>query len=120
MRELLFKNLTSEDKRRKDLFISETVENNGVKTVTQRHSIYIINDHNKFNNQKELIQWQNKAPLNNNNRHIFIFKKRDTRSKKDSFICDVVGRFYAVLKNDVYSIAFKHSFEVDFSPAQKK
>jgi hypothetical protein len=61
MRELVFKNLTSGDKRRKDLYISETIERNGVRTVTQRHSIYVINSHNKFNTSNELIQWQSKV-----------------------------------------------------------
>ena len=114
MRELVFKNLISGDKKRKDLFISETVEENGVKTVTRRHTLYIIGEHSKFNNQKEFLQWQKTAPMNSGKRHIFIFKKRDTKLKKDSFICDVVGKFYAVIKNELYSIAFKHSFEIDF------
>jgi len=119
MREMIYKNLTSDNKRRKDLFISETTEKNGVKTVTQRHSIYIINGHNKFDDPKELAHWKNKAPVSAR-RHIFIFKKHDTKEKKDSFVCDVVGKFYAVIKNEVYSIGFKHSFEVDFQPTQKE
>lgn len=114
MRELVFKNLTSDDRRRKDLYISETIDKNGVKTITQRHSVYIIRDHNRFNNVAELIKWQKNTHINGNKRHVFIFKKRDTKSKKESFVCDVVGTFYAVLKTHVYSIAFKHSFEVDF------
>jgi len=114
MRELVFKNMTSKGRRRKDLFICETVEENGVKTVTQRHSIYIINGHNKFDSQKGLKEWQDKVPVDYNKRHVFIFKKRDTKEKKDSFICDIVGKFYAVVKNEVYSIGFKHSFEIDF------
>ena len=119
MRELVFKNLTSGDKKRRDLFISETIEKNGIKTMTQRHSIYVINGHNIFVNPEELIQWKTKACMNNR-RHVFIFKKRNTKEKKDSFVCDVVGKFYAVIKNEVYSIGFKHSFEIDFQPVKSK
>ena len=114
MRELLFKNLTSTDKKRKDLYISETIEHNGVKTVTQRHSMYIINGHQTIHNTEELIELHSKLPVNSDRRHVFIFKKRDTKLKKESFICDVVGKFYAIVKNELYSITFKHSFEVDF------
>lgn len=114
MKELVFKNITSGNKRRRDLFISETVEDHGVKTVTQRHSIYIIRNCTKFNDPKELMHWQKTSPINSNKRHIFIFKKRNTKAKEDNFICDVVGNFYAVVKDEVYSIAFKHSFEIDF------
>jgi len=119
MRELIFKNLTSGDKKRKDLFISETVERKGVKTTTQRHSMYIVNSCNKFATQKELLEWQNKTCQDQNKRHIFIFKKRDSKTKKDSFVCDVVGKFYAVVENDVYSVAFKHSLEIEFINAKK-
>ena len=33
MRELLFKNITSDNKKRKDLYVSETVEKNGITTT---------------------------------------------------------------------------------------
>jgi len=115
MRELVFKNLTSNNKRRKDLYISETVEQDGVKTVTRRHSMYIIMNRNKISNSAELSQYKEEAEAKASKRHVFIFKKRDTKSQKDSFICDVVGKFYAVIKDDLYSIAFKHSFAIDFS-----
>ncbi|MBU1853910.1 MAG: hypothetical protein KJ957_07700 [Candidatus Omnitrophica bacterium] len=115
MRELLFKNLTSKDKTRKDLYIAETVERDGVKTITRRHSVYIVEDHSKFKNPDGLKINKAKAQLDSTNkRHVFIFKKRDTKLKKDCFICDVIGRFFAVVDSEIYSIAFKHSFEIDF------
>ncbi len=114
MRDLLFKNITSENKKRKDLYVTETVDRNGVTTTTQRHSIYIVGACNKFNTLEELAEWKNTTGLKANKRHVFIVKKRDSKLNKDMFICDVVGRFYAVTGCDIYSIAFKHSFEVDF------
>ena len=115
MRELLFKNITSGDKKRRDLYVSETVNRNGVTTTTQRRSTYIIGGCNKFKSVEDLAQWKNASGVNAEKRHIFVIKKRDTKLKKDMFICDVVGRFYAVTGCDIYSIAFKHSFEVDFA-----
>lgn len=117
MRELLFKNITSGNNKRKDLYISEVFERDGVKTTTQRHSTYIIKDHNKVNTLEELSQWKKNLGVTNK-RHVFIVKKHDTKLKKDTFICDVIGKFYAVTDSDVYSILFKHSFEVDFMYTQ--
>ncbi len=116
MREIVFKNLTSQDRKRKDLFISETTLEKGVQTTTQRRSIYMIKGHAHYKNSMELNKFANEAqPQNNKNpRHIFILKKHDSKTKKDTFICDVVGTFYIVVNEDVYTIAFKHSFEVDF------
>ncbi|MFA4992072.1 MAG: hypothetical protein WC569_05795 [Candidatus Omnitrophota bacterium] len=113
MRELLFKNITSGNKKRRDLFLSETVERNGVKTTTRRHSIYIVEGTSKFDTLQELSEWKKNVDATNK-RHVFILKKRDSQSKKDTFICDVVGKFYAVNEQDIYAIAFKHSFEIDF------
>ncbi len=118
MRELVFKNLTSEDKKKKDLFITETIDREGMRTVTQRHSTYMVSNRKTFASHSGLEEWQKKVPAYNK-RHVFVFKKRNTKEKKDSFICDVVGKFYAVVKKDVYSIAFKHSFEIDFLPVNK-
>ena len=55
MRELFFKNITSGDKKRKDLYVSETVNKNGVIATTQKHSTYIIGGCNKFKNLEELV-----------------------------------------------------------------
>ena len=120
MRELLFKNLTSDNKRRKDLYITETVEKNGVKTITRRHSVYIIGGHTRIKDKNQLMHYKTDIPIPATKRHVFIFKKRDTKQKKDSFVCDVVGKFYAVVQKELYSIAFKHSFEIDFLAAQPK
>ena len=114
MRELIFKNLTSLNKKRRDLFISETVERNGIKTITKRHSIYIIGKHAKFGDIENFLETKDAFPSDYNKRHVFIYKKKDTKLGKDSFVCDVVGRFCAVIEEEAYAIAFKHSFEIDF------
>jgi hypothetical protein len=72
----------------------------------------------KYQSQQTILLYR-KVPPDNNTRHIFICKKHDTKLKIDIFICDVVGKFYAVIQNEVYTIGFKHSFEIDFSVAQK-
>ena len=118
MKELLFKDITSEDKKRKDLYVSETIDKDGITTTTQRHSTYILGGRNNFKTLEEMANWKKTIGLNANKRHIFIIKKRDTKLGKDMFICDIVGRFYAVSGFDIYSIAFKHSFEVDFAHTQ--
>jgi len=114
MRELLFKNITSGNKKRKDLYVSETINRDGVTTTTQRHSTYILGACNKFKTLEELSEWKSIVGVNANKRHIFIIKKRDTKLNKAIFICDVVGRCYAVSGFDIYSVAFKHSFEIGF------
>ena len=114
MRELLFKNITSGNKKRRDLYVTETFDKDGVTTTTHRHSTYIVGACNKFKTLDELAEWKESTGLKAGKRHIFIIKRHDSKLDKDMFVCDVVGKFYAVTGCDIYSIAFKHSFEVDF------
>lgn len=114
MRELLFKDITSENKKRKDLYVCETFDKNGVTTTAKRHSTYIIGTCSKFSSLDELLEWRKTVGPTTGKRHVFIIKKRDTKLNKDMFICDVIGKFYAVTGCNIYSVAFKHSFEVDF------
>jgi len=114
MRELIFKNLTSKNHKRRDLYISETIDKDGVRTTTRRHSMYVVGDRSNIKTAKALTQCKAQTSEDSAKRHVFIFKKRDTKLKKDTFVCDVVGKFYAVVKNELYPIAFKHSFEIDF------
>ena len=117
MRELVFKNLTSKDQKRRDLYMSEAFEKDGIRTVTHKHIMYIIGHSSQIIDTHKLlghnITLQNPPPMNI--RHVFIFKKRDTKAKTESLTYDVIGRFYAVIGNELYPIAFKQSFEIDFS-----
>ena len=74
MRELLFKNITSENKKRKDLYVSETFDNDGITTTTQRRSTYIMGACNKFKNLEEILEWKKNIGPNPGKRHIFIIK----------------------------------------------
>jgi len=52
MRDLLFKNLTSTDKKRRIIASYETSDNQGVHSVIRRHFIYVIKEINNSNMQK--------------------------------------------------------------------
>ena len=60
MRDILFKNLTSLDHQRRDIFFSESFVYNGVTTKTQKHFIYSIRDHVFLNNPEKLQDWVKK------------------------------------------------------------
>ena len=70
MREIVVKNITSENKRKKDLYITEIVEKNGLKTITRRHSLYILRRHNKIGDPNELIVNQSGLEMNNKTKQI--------------------------------------------------
>lgn len=99
MRDLLYKNLTSSDRRRKKIASLEVVEQQGVRNTIRRHFIYLV---------KEVKGAQAQRPLPS----IHIIKERNTREQRESFSCRIKGSMYAVHKGKLYLILFVHSLKI--------
>lgn len=116
MREVIFKNLTSVQSRKKDILLKEVFERNGIKARTERRSFYFIKDVNHLESDEELRKWVSSqadvnAPVK---RHFHIMKVHNDNLGTDRFLCKILGIFYAVVDRDVYTIAFLHSFKINF------
>ncbi len=116
MREVVFKNLTSAQARKKDTFLKEVFERDGVVAKTERRSFYFIKSVNHLKSDEELQEWaslhdDSKEP---SKRHFHIMKEHSDALGVDKFICKILGTFYAVIDRDIYTIAFLHSFKTSF------
>lgn len=99
MRNVLFKNITSENKRQRLLCSSEYIEQEGVRTVVNRHLICRIFDVAKA--EKVLC-----SPT------LYVFKKRDTKANTEAFYCRIKGMMYLAAKNKLYLVSFVHSLRI--------
>ena len=100
MRDLLFRNLTSLDRKRKILASSEIFDKSGVRTVVRRHFVYLV---------KELpvdVKFEKQPP------YLFILKVRDTKEKVEKFFCRMKGSVYAISGDRAYLITFMHSLKI--------
>ena len=79
MRDLLFKNLTSENKKRKILASSEIMDKQGVHSVIHRHFICLI---------KEIKDKQMVKP----EPYLYVLKERNTRQQAEKFFCRISRR----------------------------
>ncbi len=114
MREIIFKNLTSEDLKKKDIFVREVCEENGVVTRTERRYFYFIKDISKIKEGEDANNWamgENRSQ-EAKTRHFHILKEHNDELGEERLICKVAGTFYAVIGREVYTIAFLHSFKV--------
>lgn len=120
MREVLYKNLTSLAQRKKDIFLKEVFERDGVIAKTERRCFYFIKEVKQIETEKEFSKWIGMHSEENgtSGRHFYIFKKHDDIHGEDRLICKIAGTFYAVADRCVYTIAFLHSFKVSFVRAQ--
>lgn len=117
MREVVFKNLTSVSSRKKDIFLKEVFERDGVIAKTERRCFYFIKDVKHLDGQEELQKWldSGKSAGREDTRQFHIMKEHNDRLMEDKIICKVIGTFYAVMNGSIYTIGFMHSFKVRFS-----
>lgn len=103
MRDLLFKNLTSGDKRRKILSSSEVSDKEGVRSVIHRHFVCII----KEMEDKELAK---PKP------YMYVLKEHNSVQQKEKFFCRIKGSICAVHKGRLYLLLFMHSLKICLAP----
>ncbi|TRZ95825.1 hypothetical protein D4R78_02455 [bacterium] len=102
MRDLLFKNLTSEDKKRRIIASSEITDREGVRTAIHRHFICIIKEikDNKFRQSLPSI---------------CVLKERNTRAQREKFFCRIKSSVYAVNNGRLFLILFMHSLKINLT-----
>ena len=112
----MFRNLTSINSRKKDIFLKEVFERDGVVAKTERRCFYFIKDIKKMESDEELQKWlaSQGDPQSVNKRQFHILKEHNDVHLEDKIICKILGTFYAVINKSVYTIGFMHSFKVRF------
>lgn len=113
MRDLLFKNFTSDDKKRKILVSSEVTDKEGVRRTIHRHFICIIKEINPVSIPKGGAKdGQASSPLP----YLYMLKKHDNKEKQEKFFCRIKGSLYAVSQGRLFLIHFMHSLKITLMP----
>jgi len=105
MRDLLYKNLTSEDKRRKIISASEIADKAGVHSVVRRHFSCMI---------KEVSG----AEIRKQDTQLYVLKERNTKENREHFFCKVKGSMFAVSSGKVYHIFFMHTLNIQLTASK--
>ncbi len=99
MRDLVFKNLTSDDKRRRVIISSEIADKQGVRSVIHRHFICLI---------KELKDSTPERPMP----YLYVLKEHNNKEQREKFFCKIKGSICAVNKGRLFLILFMHSLKI--------
>ncbi|MDD5731119.1 MAG: hypothetical protein PHN57_08365 [Candidatus Omnitrophica bacterium] len=102
MRDLLFRNQTSEDKKRRILASSEVINQDGVHTVIRRHFICLI---------REAKDPQAKPEKPS----IYILKMKDQKKQTEKFFCRLKGTFYISNNNKMFAVFYTHSLKISLT-----
>jgi hypothetical protein len=100
MRSLLFKNLTSNDKRRKILVSSEIVNKKGVRSVTHRHFVCLIKE---VKDNKIIVP----AP------YVYVLKKHNSKDQTGRFFCKIKGNMHIAVDKRIFLIVFVHTLRIN-------
>lgn len=116
MREVVFRNLTSVNSRKKDIFLKEVFEKDGVVAKTERRCFYFIKDIKHLGTDEALQKWlaEQGDSKGVNGRQFHIMKEHNDAHLEDKIMCKILGTFYAVISRSIYTIGFMHSFKVQF------
>lgn len=100
MRDLVFKNLTKQENRRKILSSSETVDKDGVRTVVRRHFVYMVREAADQGQELE-------KP------YLCVYKERNTRERLERFYCRMKGAMIVASQGKFFKINFMHSLRIN-------
>lgn len=100
MRDLLFKNLTSSDRKKRIISSSEIVDRQGTRSIIHRHFACIVKEIQGQNNLEK------PAP------YLYVLKEHNTKKQKEKFFCRMKGSIYAVANGRLFLILFMHSLKI--------
>lgn len=105
MRDLVYKNLTSQTKGRKIIASSEIVDKEGVRSIIHRHFVCIF---------KEMKEQEVGAQVPS----LSVIRERDTREQRERFSCKIKGSVCAEHNGRVYLIHYLHSLNINLINAE--
>lgn len=117
MREILYKNLTNIDNRKRDLCIREVVEKGGITARVEKRCIYFVRDIICIKDPSDVECLKSLRETNDarKKRHFHVIRKHNSDTGEDKLICKVAGTLYAVMGRCVFCVAFMHSFKINLS-----
>ncbi|MCK9604022.1 MAG: hypothetical protein M0R66_06675 [Candidatus Omnitrophica bacterium] len=99
MKDLIFKNLTSADRKRRVISTSEVADSQGIRSIVRRHFVYMIKEAHAGRIQEPGSQ-------------VYVIKERNTRDKIESFFCRVKGHMYINNSEKLFLLYFSHSLKI--------
>ncbi len=117
MREIVYKNLTNIDSRKRDLCMREVVEKDGVTTKIEKRCIYFVREIICIKDASDLECLKGLKETSDawKRRHFHVLRKRNSDTGEDRLTCKVAGTLYAIIGRYVFCVAFVQSLKIDFS-----
>lgn len=103
MRDLVFKNLTSSDKKRKIISSMEVMDKEGVHSIIRRHFLYLV---------REVASGKDEQALPT----IYVLRERDRKNQSEKFFCKLKGSICILNQGKYFMVTYMHSLMISLSP----
>lgn len=117
MRDIVFKALTSKTSKKQDICVQEAIERDGVLSRSERRCRYFImgKTHVESADDIDKIAQTKFSDARYPKKHYYVLKIHDSERGEDKLFCKIAGMLYAISGNDIYCIAYVHSFKITFT-----
>lgn len=117
MRDIFIQQKTSENHKRKNLSIVETIQQNGFVARAEKKFSYYVSEQSPLEDLDMMKNWADKQSLSpdyhKKNRHVSIRKIVDPKTGVGQMLYRVTGSFYIVQDLHVFAVVFLHSIKFD-------
>lgn len=107
MRDLVYKNLTSQAKGRKIIASSEIIDKEGVRSIIHRHFVCM------FKEMKEQEKTGAQSPS------LSVIRERNTSEQRERFSCKIKGSVFVEHNGKDYLISYLHSLNINLVPLER-
>ena len=115
MREILIKTTTSSNNKRKNLCITELINQDGFSARAEKKYSYYVSEQPPAHDEEELKKWATlqKESYQKKSRHVSIRKIYDAKTGVGQMIYRVIGSFYVIQNLHIFAVVFMHSIKFD-------
>jgi hypothetical protein len=99
MRDMVFRNLTSQDRRKRLVQATEVADAQGIHSVIRRHFIYMVREVTHHSEVKP-------AP------YLFAVRDRNSKELKERFFCKIKGATKVAVHEKIYMVYFIHTINI--------
>lgn len=99
MRDILLKNLTSVDRKRKIISTYEVIDKQGVRSIIRRHFVCLV---------KEIKDNKIQKP----SPYLYVLKERNTKEHREKFFCKMKNSLFALNQEREFLVIFMHSLRI--------
>lgn len=116
MRDVVFKAITSQDHKTRQLCFKELAEDNGISAKIEKKWVYIIKKVTPLCQIPDLKEWiarQINSSQSSILKHLSVFRYHNSETEEDKFEYQMIGDLFVVNQEDIFTVEFSYFFSIN-------